>query len=119
MKLRLLGRPDHTFDVPRDVGEVLLLILGTPVERVPDPAPKRVPRTHWSVERTFNTREPFIHAVCASCHDVVNALGPTAHEHKFIHCGVAEPVPTEILQQYLRMLPKPKKLRQVFREALN
>jgi len=108
VKLQLKSNPRRTFDVEASLAEILVLWPGSPVEPVPAPAPKRVPKTSWSVNRSTFTQELYIHAKCATCHDVVNNLGPTAHEHKFIHCGVAEPVPADIAEQYQRMLPKKK-----------
>lgn len=69
------------------------------IERVPEAAPPPAKLT-WNLCRTLITKEWHIGITC-SCGETVRIPRPTANA-TWMHCGVRERIPADVLEQYQR-----------------
>lgn len=76
------------------------------IQFVPD-APKPPAKLTWNLCRTVITKEWHVGITC-SCGEAVKILRPSANA-SWMHCGVRERIPTDVLDQYQRAAKKDAK----------
>jgi len=86
--------------LPRDVAEALLLL-----ELLEEPATllHPGPRTRWQVLRGAQSGELYIQADCGTCRGRFAEGGPNAHKRLFVHCGVQEPAPRDVAEEFRKL----------------
>lgn len=113
MEVRFKTNPARTIHLPPDLAEVLLLLPGTPLEKLPPVEPRKAePRTRWSVgQMGYSLGSPLcITALCANCKSAMTWEGAgilksaSEDRNKFFHCGVREQVPKDILKRYAELV---------------
>ncbi len=112
MKLRVVGS-EKTFDVPREMTDVMLAVSDGKLEIAPKATPSRPrfnPQTAWTVfTNPHDTFQVGLKGHCTSCNRAVTASGSLDHiKTVFLtHCGVAKDRPPKhIIDQYASLLPK-------------
>jgi len=99
MKLRLISDHSRTFDLPQDIGQILLLIPNSPVEEVPRPPVKRGVGM-WRIGETIHSGRVVLAVSCATCGNASTDGSEKAHEKRFYHCGKSEECPPDVAKQW-------------------